>query len=126
MNENKIKVVLVEPGKKAVITEIGKSLESMQKVVGGLIEQIMPFPDDVALICNEEGKYNGNKPNMIFAVDNDIDIIFGTFFLVFAPRDSEKFLGMPDDLAEKYEKLLNIPWVYLNWDNDTELPVIKL
>ena len=128
METNKIKVILVEPGKKAVITEIEDSLESMQSVVGGLIEETMPFSDDVALICNEEGKLINLQPNRAFTEDGQkiVDIIFGTFFIAYTPLDSEKFLGMPDDLAEKYEKLLNIPWAYLNWDSNTELPVIKL
>ena len=38
MNEEKMKVVMVEPNKPAYITEIGSDLASMQKAVGGLIE----------------------------------------------------------------------------------------
>ena len=43
--------------------EIDDTLEAMQKVVGGDIEKYMPFDDDVAIICNEEGKVNGLPPN---------------------------------------------------------------
>ena len=31
----------------------------MQEVVGGDIEEYMPYDDDVAIICNEEGKMRG-------------------------------------------------------------------
>lgn len=34
-------------------------MEAMQVVVGGDIEEYMPFEDEVAIICNEEGKVNG-------------------------------------------------------------------
>lgn len=47
-----IRVVLLEPGKLAGITEIGASLEEMQAAVGGYIEAIYPFSEEVALVCN--------------------------------------------------------------------------
>ena len=56
MNDSKIKVLLVEPEKYPKEIEIDDSLEAMQEVVGGDIEEYMPFDDDVAIICNEEGK----------------------------------------------------------------------
>ncbi|MDD4495049.1 MAG: YodL domain-containing protein [Eubacteriales bacterium] len=58
-----MRVLLVEPGKLAKEAFIGTSLESMQAVVDGDIEQFMPFEDEVAIICNEEGKINGMQLN---------------------------------------------------------------
>ena len=46
-----INVIIVEPMKPARISEIESSLESMQNVVGGYIEQYMPFEDDAAIVC---------------------------------------------------------------------------
>ena len=43
--KEKIKVVLVKPMQKPQIVEIDTSLETMQEVVGGLIEQVMPFDE---------------------------------------------------------------------------------
>lgn len=40
MERNKISVVLLEPQKEARIAEIDCSLQSMQSVVGGLIEAV--------------------------------------------------------------------------------------
>ena len=60
---NKISVLLIEPNKYPKMIEIDDTLEAMQKVVGGDIEEYMPFDDDVAIICNEEGKVNGLPPN---------------------------------------------------------------
>ena len=51
-----MRVIVVEPKKKPEVREIGDSLESMQKIVGGSIEAIYPSEEPVALICNEEGK----------------------------------------------------------------------
>ena len=55
----KISVVLVEPGKYPRLVEIEDSLEAMQSLVEGNIEEYMPYEDEVAIICNEEGKMNG-------------------------------------------------------------------
>ena len=55
MNDSKIKVLLVEPEKYPKEIVIDDSLEAMQEVVGGDIEEYMPYDDDVAIICNEEG-----------------------------------------------------------------------
>ena len=51
-----IDVILVEPMKPPKMVTIADSLESMQKTVGGSIEEYMPFTDEVAIVCNEEGK----------------------------------------------------------------------
>lgn len=63
MTENKISVLLIEPNKYPKMIEIDDTLEAMQQVVGGDIEEYMPFDDEVAIICNEEGKVNGLPPN---------------------------------------------------------------
>ena len=55
----KISVILVEPGRYPKLIEIEDTLEAMQSLVEGDIEEYMPFEDDVAIICNEEGKMNG-------------------------------------------------------------------
>ena len=58
-----LRVILCKPGETAEVVEIDDDLESMQELVGGLIQEYMPFHsetdpryDDVAIICNEEGK----------------------------------------------------------------------
>lgn len=54
-----ISVLLVKPGQYPQLVDIDPSLESMQRIVGGRIEEYMPFSDEVAIICNDEGKVNG-------------------------------------------------------------------
>ena len=99
-----IDVIMVEPGKEARMMTMNDSLEAMQDVVGGLIEEYMPFEDDVAIICNEEGKAM-QMPLCRAIIDERgkvLDIIAGPFFITYAPIESENFLSMPDELREKY------------------------
>ena len=35
----------------------------MQRVVGGDIEEFMPYEEEIAIICNGESKMNGMLPN---------------------------------------------------------------
>lgn len=79
MVEDKIKCLLVKPYELPEEIEIDNTLEEKQKLVGGYIEQaFLPKDDSVVLICNEEGKINGMKPNR----DIGHDIIFGPFLIV--------------------------------------------
>lgn len=110
MNE-KITVLLVEPGKYPKPIEIEDTLEAMQEVVGGDIEEYIPFDDEVAIICNEEGKMNGSELNRaVYSKDKQIlDVIAGKFFVAYAPFESESFLSMPKDLMKKYEDKFRYP-----------------
>ena len=45
----KIDVVLVEPGKPAVMAEIGSDLDSLQRAVGGSIEAAYFYDDPIAI-----------------------------------------------------------------------------
>ena len=101
----KITVVLAEPGKKAKVTEIENTLENLQKIVGGYIECIYPFEDNVGLICNEEGKLIGLEPNRVLRDDdgNSVDIIFGTFIITGLTEDD--FGSLTDEQADYYAEL---------------------
>lgn len=107
----KISVILVEPGRYPKLIEIEDTLEAMQSLVEGDIEEYMPFDDEVAIICNEEGKMRGLPLNRAVYVDNKemVDIIAGKFFICYAPIESEKFLSMPKELARKYEEKFKYP-----------------
>ncbi len=119
MAKEKIKVVLVEPRKRARIEEIGCELEDMQATVGGLIQAIYPFEDEVAIICNEEGKLNGLPLNRGIRMDGDdeiFDVIAGTFFIV--DCSGERFGGLSDELLEKYMQKYMFPERFIK-TNDT-------
>ena len=113
-----MQVVIVEPLKKPVVQDIGSDLESMQQIVGGLIEALYPFDEPVALICNEEGKLLNLPLNRALRDDegNVYDIISGTFFLCAAPPDSDRFVGLTDQQAKTYLERFAMPEMFLNVD----------
>lgn len=56
--------MVVEPMKPCYVREI-EGLKAMQEIVGGHIEAIYPFKEQVAIIANEKGKLMGlpyNRP----------------------------------------------------------------
>ena len=110
-----MKVVIVEPLTEPYVKDIDSSLESMQSIVGGLIQAIYPFDHPVALICNEEGKLMRLPLNRaLFDKDgNVVDIIAGTFFICSAPADSENFDSLTDEQIEIYKKRFEALEVYI-------------
>ena len=121
-----INVLLCEAGKRARMVEMEDSLEAMQKLVGGLIEEYMPFEDDVALICNDEGKMLGLPMNRAIPGEDGkiMDVICGDFFICYAPIESERFLSLPPELEEKYKEKFYWPeQMFLR--NDKGLTAIK-
>ena len=115
MSEQKLRVLVVEPGKLPAIQEIDGSLESMQRLVGGYIQAVYPFDDPVALICNEEGKLLGLPMNRTLRDERGVpyDIVCGTFFLAGIAEDD--FASLTDRQIEKYtdyyrrEVVLSVP-----------------
>ena len=114
----KLKVLYIEPMKTPKIVEIDGDLESMQNLVGGYIEEYMPFEDEVAIVCNDEVKINGLEPNRgIFDKEGELqDIICGSFFICYAPVESEKYLSLPDNLRKKYEEMFRHPEIITRTD----------
>ena len=113
MNDNPLKVLVVEPRKRPYVQEIDGSLASMQKLVGGTIQAVYPFDDAVALICHDEGKLL-NLPYNRFLYDKNhqpYDVICGTFLVV--GLGEESFASLPPELAQKYEEEFHQPEAFL-------------
>jgi len=107
MKEHEIKVVMCQPGKKAFITNINTSLESLQSTVGGLIEPYY-LDENIVLWCNDEGKIR-NLPLNRAILDEEgkiIEVIAGTFFIAkddgSEDEDSDGFTDLSDDEANQY------------------------
>ena len=111
-----MKVLIIEPGECPVEKEIGSSLEDMQRLVGGHIQVVYPFTEEVALVCNEEGKLQGLPLNRALRDSGGevYDIISGTFFLCAAPADSENFESLTEEQLKKYSALFHSPETFLN------------
>ena len=101
--------VLCEPGKVARVAEIGTELSDLQRVVGGLIEPYYPFEEQVCIVCNDEGKYNGMRPcRAIYGEDREMmDIIFGPFFI--CDCSTPYFGSLNKEQLERYKKQFQNP-----------------
>ena len=96
-----VRIIVCRPGEKATLEEIDDSLESMQSVVGGYIEEYQPFHDDndprvddVAIFCNEEGKLNRLPPSRAIG---------------YAPIASETIQSLPEDLEHRFKEKFELP-----------------
>lgn len=110
-----MKVIMVEPEKKAYAQEIDPSLESMQKIVGGYIQIVSPFSDPIALVCNDEGKLLGLPLNRgLWDEDGELyNIISGTFFLCGAPPDSDELASLTPKQEAFYLERFGTPELFL-------------
>ena len=96
-------VLVVEAGYLPYEKEIkdgADHLEQMQAIVGGLIEPIYPYHEEVAIVCNEEGLINGLPFNR--SVPGGYGGVFGTFFI--CGLGEEDFCSLPPDLMERFKK----------------------
>ncbi len=111
-----MKVLVIEPGKCSEEKEIGGSLADMQQLVGGYIQVVYPFAEEVALVCNEEGKLQGLPLNRALRDSEGelYDIISGTFFLCAAPADSENFESLTEEQVKRYSAQFHSPETFLN------------
>lgn len=91
-------VLVVEPGYLPYEKEIN-GLEEMQAVVGGWIEAIYPYEEEVAIVCNEEGLINGLPFNR--RVPGGYGGVFGTFFI--CGLGEEDFCSLPAELVERFK-----------------------
>ena len=110
-------VLVVEPGYLPYEKEILDSadhLEQMQAIVGGLIEPIYPYHEEVAIVCNEEGLINGLPFNR--SVPGGYGGVFGTFFI--CGLGEEDFCSLPPELMERFKKEFRNSEILLGFDGN--------
>lgn len=102
-------VLVVEPGRAPYVKEIDSGLKSLQSEVGGWIEAVYPFEEEVALICNEEGKLSELPLNRALRSDYGgvYDIIAGTFLIV--GLGEEDFCSLSDEYIKKFSDRFKTP-----------------
>ena len=111
-----MRILLCEPGKDAVVTEIGNDLKDMQKVVGGPIGVVYPFiGDNCCIVCNEEGKVRdlpANRPLFDRYTGKVYDILHGTFFVACIKADllDENIGDITDQGLKTALKVYEHPW----------------
>ena len=110
-------VLVVEPGYLPYEKEIqdgADHLEQMQAIVGGLIEPIYPYHEEVAIVCNEEGLINGLPFNR--SVPGGYGGVFGTFFI--CGLGEEDFCSLPPDLMERFKIEFRNSEILLGFDGN--------
>ena len=119
MKQKKIKVLMVEPGKHPIETELDNDLDSLQKAVSigtdyqGLIELIPvePVESGVLILANEEGKLNGMEGNRKFGYD----ILCGVFY-VCSEDDEGNLASLSAENMAKYKSRFWHPEFYTDED----------
>ena len=92
-------VLVVEPGYAPYEKSIN-GLDEMQATVGGLIQAIYPYEEQVAIVCNEEGLLHGLEFNR--SVPGAYGGVVGTFFI--CGLGEEDFCSLTPEQMEKYRK----------------------
>lgn len=113
-------VLVVEPGYLPYEKEIPDTLDSdehlraLQEIVGGFIEAIYPYEEEVAIVCNEEGLINGLPFNR--SVPGGYGGVFGTFFI--CGLGEEDFCSLPPELTERFKKEFRNSEILLGFDGN--------
>lgn len=110
---NMIKVLVIEPGKKPYVKWIENTLKSLQGEVDGCIQAVYPWEDQVAIIADDEAKLK-DKPLNRALLDEDgrvYDIIAGTFLIVGLAEES--FCSLTDEQSEKFAGMFENPEMFL-------------
>lgn len=112
MNE-RISVLVVEPGKAPFTKEIVPGHKSLQNEVNGDIEAVYPFPEPVAIVCNESGKMDGLPLNRALRDEegNAYDIITGTFLVV--GLTEEDFGSLSSELIQHFTERFKQPEAFV-------------
>lgn len=109
MKETTIRVLKVEPNNVPCMARLNNDLDSLQKAVSigsehqGLIE-IIDIAENVAILCNEEGKLIGFEGNR--RLGNDI--IVGVFYVV-GTDDEGNLCSLTDEQMAYYNNVFFTP-----------------
>ena len=94
-----LNVLVVEPGYAPYEKEVN-GLSEMQAVVGGGIQAIYPYKEQVAIVCNEEVILNGLPFNR--SIEGGYGGVFGTFFV--CGLGEESFCSLTPEQVKTYKR----------------------
>ena len=107
-----IKGIIVRPGKTPEVIEFPEGYKELQRLVEGNFEMPYLF-DDVDIVVNEEGKFNGSDPNrLLYYKGQLIDILFGNILIVDA-NDEGETISLSEDKISKYMKIFSNETIFL-------------
>lgn len=94
------RIIYVQPGKDAVVTEMAQDLESIQRAVEGYYEHIY-LDDKTVILCNDEGKLKSMQGNRRY--NGGKNIIVGPFVII--GIGEEDYESLSDEQIEKYMQM---------------------
>lgn len=124
---NTLKLLKITPMEKPEVIEIEHTLENLQNLVGGMIQVVYPWDEDlVGIICNDEGKMKGYQANRLLEDENGepYDILCGTFLITGLSEDD--FESLTDEMTEKYTEIFKYPEMFTRSVEDGCLYVTRL
>lgn len=114
MEENSMKVLVVEPLRNPEVRDINGTLKSMQEIIGGRIHATRPFEDSVNVITNDIGKLIDQPMNRVLRdKDGKIDDVLCGTFIICGVSD-EDIISLTDEQIARYTQLFNKPEVFLH------------
>lgn len=124
MQKEMMTVLVVEPMKAPYVKSIPNELEDLQQAVGGDIEMTYPFEDEVGILLNGNGKFEGLPLNRALYDDHGqvYDAIAGTFLVVGLTEDD--FTSLTPEQIEKFKEKYQSPEVFTLFNG--ELHVMKM
>lgn len=115
--DKKLKVLYKKVGQEPELLEINHTLNEMQNLVDGLIE-VVPYKNNILLVCNDEGKLLNMKVNILF----DNDCIAGDCFFVGDDYKNASFKDLTDKQVEEIKEMLEQRSVkYLSLNDEKEI-----
>ena len=98
MEQNReVIAIKVEPLKRAKVIRQSTDLRELEKVVGGIIEFVHPYEEDICIVCNDCGRYQC-VPNRFINVEETgyYGVIFGSFLILRERKNGFEDLTIDD------------------------------
>ena len=106
------KGILIRPGNVPEVIEFKEGYKELQRLVEGNFEMPALF-DDVDVVLNEDGKFNGSDPNrLLYYKGQLIDILFGNIVIVDANEEGET-ISLSEEKINKYMKIFSNEAIFL-------------
>ena len=99
-----MRVMMIRVNQNPQIITIKHDLKTFQALVGGMIEVVEPFQDDVVIVCDESGRSAGKPINR--TINEKMDIC-GDFFL--CGQSGEDLADFPMEKAFTYNAMFHLP-----------------
>jgi hypothetical protein len=104
-----MKALIIKEGREPYVQNIDSSLETLQHIVGGRIEELY-LDAGTVLICNEEGKLFNLPANRPIKDCNGVtvDYLMGTFLVCGTSWTSDNFKSLTKEQIKRYTKLFSL------------------